>query len=59
MKTSIRTLGVGAVAIVAIVASLVVVRHRTEVRRPDPEPDKEIVPVAVNLNLDDIRTAGF
>jgi hypothetical protein len=55
----IRTLGVSLVAIAAIVASLTIVRQRSEVRQPEPAPPTPRTPAAVDLNLDAIRSAGL
>jgi hypothetical protein len=56
----IRTLGVGLIAIAAIVASLTVVRQRQEDARP-PEGEKrpQHSPPSSRLDLDQLRAAGM
>jgi hypothetical protein len=56
---TIRTLGVSLVAIAAIVASLTIVKQRSEERQPEPEAPEPRTPAAVDLNLDAIRSAGL
>jgi hypothetical protein len=53
----IRALGVSLVAIAAIVASLTVVKQRTEERGSDESPRQE--PPQAAVDLDGIRAAGF
>ena len=55
----IRTLGIGLVAVAAVMVSLTFVRQRNEVRRPDPQPTPGRAPVLSGTNLDAIRTAGL
>lgn len=55
----IRTLGIGLVAIAAVVASLTLVRQRNEGQRPEPQPAPDRAPAPPGLNLDEIRAAGF
>jgi hypothetical protein len=47
------------VAIAAIVASLAIVRQRSEETQPEPPAPNPRTPAAVDLNLDAIRSAGF
>lgn len=58
-EVPIRALGVSLVAIAAVVASLAIARHRQEGRPPEVEPLQDRSPAAVDLDLDDIRLAGF
>jgi hypothetical protein len=58
-EVPIRTLGVSLVAIAAIVASLAIVRQRSEETQPEPPAPNPRTPAAVDLNLDAIRSAGF
>lgn len=55
----IRTLGVSLVAVAAIVASLTLVRqsHEVPVQRKDKRPEHS--PAAVDLDLEQLRAAGF
>jgi hypothetical protein len=55
----IRTLGVSLVAIAAIVASLTVARQRQEVPSRFREKRPEHSPAAVDLDLEQLRAAGF
>ena len=55
----IRTLGVSLVAIAAIVASLTVARQRQEVPSRFREKRSEHSPAAVDLDLEQLRAAGF
>jgi hypothetical protein len=55
----IRTLGVSLVAIAAIVASLTVARQRQEVPSRFKEKRPEHSPAAVDLDLEQLRAAGF
>lgn len=56
----IRTLGVGLIALAAIVASLTVVRQRQEEAHP-PEGEKrpQHTPASSRLDLDQLRAAGM
>ena len=56
---AIRTLGIGLVAVAAVMVSLTFVRQRNEVRRPDPQPTPGRAPVLSGTKLDAIRTAGL
>jgi hypothetical protein len=55
----IRTLGVSLVAIAAIVASLTVARQRQEIPSRFREKRPEHSPAAVDLDLEQLRAAGF
>jgi hypothetical protein len=56
----IRTLGVGLIAIAAIVASLAVARQRLEEPgASDLEKGPRIVPASARLDLDQLREAGM
>ena len=55
----IRTLGIGLVAIAAVMASLTIVRQRSEERHPELPPTPGRAPAAPDMNLDAIRTAGL
>ena len=55
----IRALGIGLVAVAAVMASLTIVRQRNEERRPEPQPTPGRPPVLADMNLDAIRTAGL
>lgn len=55
----IRTLGVSLVAIAAIVASLTVARQRQEMPTRFREKRPEHSPAAVDLDLEQLRAAGF
>jgi hypothetical protein len=52
-------LGVSLVAIAAIVASLTVARQRQEVPSRFKEKRQEHSPAAVDLDLEQLRAAGF
>jgi hypothetical protein len=56
-------LGVSLVAIAAVVASLTLVRNRSEVRRHVDDPGREPASPAAardrNLDLDELRSAGL
>jgi hypothetical protein len=56
----IRTLGVGLIALAAIVASLTVVKQRQEEARP-PEGEKrpQNLPASPRVDLDQLRAAGM
>lgn len=56
----IRTLGVGLIAIAAIVASLTVARQRQDDgRAAEGEKGPQITPAAARLDLDQLRAAGM
>ena len=55
----IRTLGVSLVAIAAIVASLTIVRQRQDEPVRDKGKRPEHSPAAVDLDLEQLRAAGF
>ena len=55
----IRTLGVSLVAIAAIVASLTVARQRQELPSRIKDKRQEHSPAAVDLDLEQLRAAGF
>jgi hypothetical protein len=55
----IRTLGIGLLAVAAVMASLTIVRQRNEERHPEPQPTPGRAPVSAGINLDAIRTAGL
>jgi len=56
----IRTLGVGLIAIAAIVASLTVVKQRQEeAREAEGEKRPQLTPVQSRLDLDQLRAAGM
>jgi len=55
----IRTLGIGLVAVAAVMVSMTFVRQRSEERRPEPQPTPGRAPALVGMNLDAIRTAGL
>jgi len=55
----IRTLGVSLVAIAAIVASLTVARQRQELPSRVRDKRQEHSPAAVDLDLEQLRAAGF
>jgi hypothetical protein len=60
LEALIRTLGVGLIAIAAIVASLTVVKQRQEEAR-DAEGEKrpQLTPAQPRLDLDQLRAAGM
>jgi len=55
----IRTLGVSLVAVAAIVASLTVARQRQDIPAPVRGKRAEHSPAAVDLDLEQLRAAGF
>jgi hypothetical protein len=55
----IRTLGIGLLAVAAVIASLTIVRQRNEGRHPEPPPTPGRAPLSAGINLDAIRTAGL
>ena len=55
----IRTLGIGLVAVAAVMASLTIARQRSEMRRAEPQPTPGRAPALADMNLDAIRTAGL
>lgn len=58
-EVAIRALGVSLVAIAAVVASLTIVRQRVDQRPAEPGAAPDDARVAVDLNLEAIRSAGF
>lgn len=62
-EAPIRTLGVSLVAIAAVVASLTLVRNRSEERKHEDdhghEPAYPAVPRDRNVDLDQLRSAGL
>ncbi len=59
-EARIRTLGVGLIAIAAIVASLTVVRQRQDAAHtPEGEKGPNVAPAASSLDLDQLRAAGM
>lgn len=56
----IRTLGVGLIALAAIVASLSVVKQRQEeARLPEGEKRPQHLPASSGVDLDQLRAAGM
>lgn len=55
----IRTLGVSLVAVAAIVASLTLARQRQDIPVRDKGKRSEHSPAAVDLDLEQLRAAGF
>ena len=55
----IRTLGIGLVAIAAVMASLTIAWQRNEARELEPQPAPGGEPITLGMNLDAIRTAGL
>jgi hypothetical protein len=56
----IRTLGVGLIALAAIVASLTVVKQRQEEARPsEGEKRPQHLPASPRVDLDQLRAAGM
>ena len=58
-EVPIRTLNVSLVAVATVLASLALARQRHEERRSDTRPAPERAPAFRNINLDEIRNAGF
>jgi hypothetical protein len=55
----IRTLGVGLIALAAIVASLSVVKRQEVARLPDGEKRPQHLPSSSGVDLDLLRAAGM
>jgi len=55
----IRTLGVGLIALAAIVASLSVVKRQEEARLPEGEKRPQNLPSSSGVDLDQLRAAGM
>jgi hypothetical protein len=52
-------LGVGLIAIAAIVASLTVVKRHEEAHESEGEKRPQLIPVQPRLDLDQLRAAGM